>query len=336
MYVAGSWRFVHCNWAFISIVGRNTGNWVQVEKQGQQVRNPVKASEGKTIHTVKEDWFLTEPATFIHFCYPKIEKWQLLKAPVSRKRFMALPFIRPAFSDMQLSFKPGQEGTIKSNTGEAEVVIKAPTWNGQLTYELFYKSDGKKEFPDISGADRYVAMMNKNSKEEIRFRVRFPIEGEYKLSLHRKKDFAWICDFKLVCEEKQSYCHPLPETPAIGWGPGVTARKEGIYNTSHNEGIIEARDGRNLEVSFNIKGQQKIRPRLKHATLPDNKMKDFISMSIINKKVTIKLTPDDGEYALLIDSYKAATGQKNVLNYIIEAGKPNRRKEGVREVSYFL
>ncbi|XP_071100650.1 hillarin-like [Haliotis cracherodii] len=335
VYVAEGWRFVHCNWAFISVVGGNVAGWIKVEEDGKRVTEDVQASDGERKHVAdfSDSYFLVDPDVFIYFCRPEQDPWQLLRSPISLKRFMALPFLRPAFTETGFSFRSGQEGTIRSHMGECDVILRAQKWKGQFKYTLFYKKDPGKEFPDAQGSDRYVAMINRNLDGEVKFRVRFPIEGTYKLSLFRKKDkvFAWICDFQLICEQRKAGCEPLPETPAIGWGPGITARSEGIYNISHNDGIIESKDGKNIEVSFNVKGKQKIKTRLKHVRLPDNKMKQFISTSFHNGTVNIRLRPDDGEYALVIDNDKEGAGQKNVLNYIIESGQTTRRVVGHRE-----
>ncbi|XP_067667800.1 hillarin-like [Haliotis asinina] len=335
VYVAEGWRFVHCNWAFISVIGSNVAGWLKVEEDGKRVTEDAETSDGERKHEAEfnDSYFLVDPDVFIYFCRPKQDAWQLLRSPISIKRFIALPFVRPAFTETGLSFRSGQEGTIRSNMGECDVIIRAQKRTCQFNYTLYYKKDSGKEFPDAQGSDRYVAMINRNQDGEVKFRVRFPIEGTYKLSLFVKKSkvFLWMCDFKLVCEQRKAGCDPLPETPAIGWGPGITARSEGLYNISHDDGIIESKDGKNIEVSFNVKGKQKIKPRLKHARLPDKKMKQFISTSFHNGTVNIRLRPDDGEYALVIDNEKEHAGQKNVLNYIIEAGEPNRRPVGFRE-----
>ncbi|XP_071100649.1 hillarin-like [Haliotis cracherodii] len=331
VFIKGAWRFVHCLWAFTSLVGRKTGGWLKVEHRGGQVREDIEQSEGKHQNSKADDvYFFIEPEQLNMLCRSEKEKWQLLKTPFSKKRFIGCPYIRLKFTEYGFTFKGRQSGVITTKMGQCKVTILSKLKH-TLTYELFYKKDQERQFPEATSADRYVIMENKNDMDEINLTLNLPVTGVYRLRLMEGSTRHRLCDFKIVCKETLANYRPPPR-PDINWGPGPAAKAAGIRNISHKYGIISVKRDENMSVHFNIKKGQKVGARLTSETFPIDETKQYISVSVINQHVQIKLRPEIGTYALQIDtSIRNTSERKNVLNYVIESGPTNKRLDCDRE-----
>ncbi|XP_041360368.1 hillarin-like [Gigantopelta aegis] len=326
VYVEGGWHLCHPHWACQSIAGYQAKQWIKVEEDGRQVDQQAQPSLGKLISYQDSFYFLTEPNHFKYFCRPHEDQtaWQLLPEPASLEKFINFPLITSAFltSSARFMFRCGQINTIKADCGESEVVIIAENskWEGQLAYMLYYRADSENQFSSEASSEQHVVLCNLNSENEIKFLIRFPTAGIYRLTVIDKMKSKWLCDFKLVCDEPLPHCNPLPLNPDIGWGPGEASKRNGISNLSHTDGIIKANKDEKLEVAFNTKENTDIEARLKHFKKSDEELEKFVNKIQNQSAVSIKLNlPDNDEYALTIDT-RLPTGMfENVLNYLIRS-----------------
>ncbi|XP_041360384.1 hillarin-like [Gigantopelta aegis] len=146
VFVSGSWRLLHPQWAFQSIVGLQKPGWIKFEDDGEKTREEVAGSEGQIVSTRETFYFLADPEDFIHFCRPPDDQkgWQLIKPSLSKDRYIKLPFIRPQYakSNAKFSFRRGQINTIEAKKGECELAIQVNNskWRGQLSYSLLVYS----------------------------------------------------------------------------------------------------------------------------------------------------------------------------------------------------
>ncbi|XP_041360367.1 hillarin-like [Gigantopelta aegis] len=332
-YVEGGWHLLHPHWACQSIAGYQAKQWIRFEEDGQHVDQQAQPSLGKLISYQDAFYFLTDPDNFKYFCRPHEDQtaWQLLPVPVSLETFMNFPLVTSIFltSSARFTFRRGQINTIKADCGESEVVIIAENskWEGQLAYTLYYRADSENQFSSETSPEQYVILCNKNHKNEIKFLIRFPTAGIYRLTVIDKMKAKWLCDFKLVCDEPLHHCNPLPLNPDIGWGPGEASKRNGISNLSHTDGIIKAKKDEKLEISFDTKENTKIQARLKHVKKSDEELDKFISKKQNQSAVSIKLNlPDNDEYALTIDTRLPMGMFQNALNYLIRSTNKNHQQ----------
>ena len=330
VYVEADWFLLHPHWAFQSIIGYQAKNWVKVEEDGNQMAQQDHPSSGDILSDQNAFYFLTDPEQFKYFCRPHDDQsaWQLLQVPMSTKAFLDQPLLTPEFltSSAGFRFVRGQSNTIKSDHGESQLVIVAENrrWNGQLTYSLFYRGHSGQSFPADTSADNYVILCNRNSQNEIKFVIRFPIAGVYRLMVVDKLKSMWLCDLKFLCGEPRVNCNPLPLNPRIGWGPGETAKRKGITNVSHTEGIISSNKEDKLEISFETKSDTKIKASLKHVKKSNQELQKYIHKKENHSTVTIRVDlPDNDEYAVVIDAKLASEMFENALNYLVTAPNKN-------------
>ncbi|XP_046544540.1 hillarin-like [Haliotis rubra] len=331
VYIEGSWRFVHCFWAFTALFGSNTGGWLKVEHKGKQVRENIQQSKGEAwTMAPDDDYFFIEPEQLNMLCRSENEQWQLLQKSFTIKTFLECPYIEPEFSQCGFTFKGRQSGVLETRLGQCKVTILSKLNHG-LTYELFYKTDQERQFPEATSADRYVILENKNDEDEINFTLNLPKTGQYRLRLMKDVISSRLCDFKIVCNETLANYRPPPR-PDINWGPGPAAKTAGITSISHRNGIIPVKRDENMTVHFNVKKGQKIEASLTSETFPLVETKQYVSTTIINQHVQITVRPEIGTYALHIHTAGRKTSErKNILNYVIESGPTNKRLNCGRE-----
>ncbi|XP_067665152.1 uncharacterized protein [Haliotis asinina] len=331
VYIKGAWRFVHCFWAFTSLVGRNTGGWLKVEHKGEQVRENIQESEGENRNMKPDDdYFFIEPEQLNMLCRSEQKHWHLLKKPFSKDKFLDCPYIRPDFPKYGFTFKGIQSGVLQTKSGQCKVAILSKL-NYGLTYELFYKTDQGRQFPEATSADRYVIMENKNDEDEINFTINLPVTGVYRLRLMEDATSLCLWDFKIVCKETLANYKPPPR-PDINWGPGPAAKAAGITGISHKTGIIPVKRDENMTVHFNVQKGQKIEASLTSETFPLVETRQYVSTTVISQHVQVTVRPEIGTYALQIYTVGRKTRErKNVLNYVIESGPTNKRLNCDRE-----
>jgi hypothetical protein len=121
----------------------------------------------------------------------------------------------------------------------------------------------------------------------------------------------------------------LPDTPAIGWGPGDATHVAGLKAVTHVEPVIETHSGE-VEIRFRKEKDVHIMQNLKTLDLEDLMFKQNAIVRVEDEEVIVNVrVPEEGEYALkLYGDLPNTEGElPNVCNYLIKSLKKNRVKE---------
>jgi len=99
-----------------------------------------------------------------------------------------------------------------------------------------------KNSEDASKLSKFV--MYQRGTGSISYQVNVPIRGLFKMDIFGKdsrkhKSLDLVCSYLIDCQNSPDNSDPLPDDPAIGWGPdGGYLAAYGMEAISHKEGII--------------------------------------------------------------------------------------------------
>ncbi|XP_058801998.1 hillarin [Phymastichus coffea] len=339
VYVAGSWRFVQCNWG-----ARHLVNAKEVPHLGQP-----KEKSDSLRYEYDDHYFLTDPREFIYEFFPLQEEWQLLKQPISLKDFEELPFVRSLFFRYGLYFPDTNTNAVMYTdaTGAATVRIAMPA-NMQSSlifhYNLkFYDSDGD----NYDGVSLKRFVMQSVVGNLVAFRVHAPCSGDFLLDVFANAvtpkeyltgepmKFKSVCKFKIACEELQTVMVPLPDCASGEWGPTKATRLFGLVPITHQEALVFA--GRELEVQFRMsRPLTDFMATLHKNGIEEKRLSKYVSHLVTDDDVvtfTISF-PEEGQYGLDIytresttPTHHDASGEKHLLThcckYLINSSKRN-------------
>ncbi|XP_033750612.1 hillarin-like [Pecten maximus] len=329
VYVAKGWRLVFPLWALSAVVGKSTGAWTLVETKGQGVRQKEEKSEGVTIATVNEYYFLTDPSELIYRCFPDDESWQLLQMPMSKRKYVSCPYFRPAYFIRKIQLTSSTGGIIQTREGKCSVALKplAGTDSVTLSYELFFNhKESDEEIPADIQLDKYVAIMNE--KDKTIFDMRFPVKGIYKLTV-LDSDQEWLCFFKIICNKARLRCEPFPINTELGFGPTQETVEAGLDPETHNTGVVGIRGRQSIEMRFNLTKRVDVSASLVHNNIPSEELKEHIVQKQTPGSLTLHVSvPKNGEYALQVNAKDKDTDgpSKNVCNYLLSSEDPNKKQ----------
>ncbi|XP_073990879.1 peptidase hillarin isoform X1 [Rhodnius prolixus] len=336
VFVAGSWRFVQCNWG-----ARHLVNAKEVPKTGSKL---VKTDSLR--YEYDDHYFLTDPREFIYEFFPLQPEWQLLKTSISLQDFEELPFVRSLFFRYCLYFPDNNTKAVMYTdaTGAATVRIAMPS-NMQSSlifhYNLkFYDSDG--DSYDGVSLKRFV--MQSVVGNIVSFRVHAPSSGSFLLDIFANAvtpreyltgepmKFKSVCKFKIVCEDLQTVMVPLPDCASGEWGPTKATRLFGLIPVTHQEALIFA--GRELEIQFRMSCPlTDFMATLHKNGLDSKRLSKYVMHRIIESDeiVIFQLTfPEEGQYGLDIytrDFSGSSSNEKHLLThsckYLINSSKRN-------------
>ncbi|XP_023315119.1 hillarin [Trichogramma pretiosum] len=339
VYVAGSWRFVQCNWGARHLVN------------AKEVPHPGQPKEKSDILRYEYDdhYFLTDPREFIYEFFPLQEEWQLLKQPISLKDFEELPFVRSLFFRYGLYFPDTNTNAVMYTdaTGAATVRIAMPA-NMQSSlifhYNLkFYDSDGD----NYDGVSLKRFVMQSVVGNLVAFRVHAPCSGSFLLDVFANAvtpkeyltgepmKFKSVCKFKIACEELQTVMVPLPDCASGEWGPTKATRLFGLVPITHQEALVFA--GRELEIQFRMsRPLTDFMATLHKNGIEEKRLSKYVSHTVTNDDVVTFVIsfPEEGQYGLDIYTRESTTpthhdamGEKHLLThcckYLINSSKRN-------------
>lgn len=224
IFVEGEWRLMDCTWDAGYI-------------------------DGKSFHWRKKDYyFLMDPEYFIstHLPYTNndlasSESWQLLDKPVDPKTFFKSVKLEEGSVNFGV-FPRSHKDTIIHMTGEVCIEIQKFI-SGEIedTLLTFKNEEGTKEYKECVATER-------SGNDVIKFHVRPPQAGNYKLSLFiyavgEKKEWPQLFDYEIKCDKvmdnlvpfpdyRQIY-GPKPEYKELGFGEGV--KDHSFYTTNSGE-----------------------------------------------------------------------------------------------------
>ncbi|XP_033750611.1 hillarin-like [Pecten maximus] len=333
VYVSGEWRFVFPLWALSAVVGKTTGDWTLVESKGDPLRERQDESTGENVSQVDDYYFLIDPEEFCYTCLPDEERWQLLKEPISKKKFIRVPYLWPPYFQYGLHISTKFDSIIKTVKGKCNIAIKPGPQFIPLSYELFYNhKESDRDISDDIQLERYVAIMNEADKTN--FVLRLPVDGVYKLEVvDEAKD--WICFFKIFCDEDIEPWDPFPINSTIGFGPCKETENAGlrVETLAYRNGIINMTKKQHIQIKFTMLRNLQIRTELVHNTISPTELADHISNKVLDNQVTIHLTvPQNGEYALQVFTRDKERGSneefRNACNYLVETDVKPRKDKG--------
>ncbi|OWF54024.1 Kyphoscoliosis peptidase [Mizuhopecten yessoensis] len=328
VYVAGGWRIIFLLWAFRSIAGKSTGVVPIADPTSEDYKNQEKMLKEKIISTVKEYYFLTSPEEFVYRCLPDEEKWQMSYKKFNKAKFIKIPYLRPKFFELNLQLSSAPEGILTTDNGVSEVMIKHGAGPVALVHDLLYnESQSKQKLPPGVQLPRYCVIINDGDK--VRFSMRFPFAGVYKLQV-LDAEFEWLCSFKIICKTAKQLCEPFPEVSNIGFGPCRATLDAKLTAESHNEGVIKVIEKKEIEMMFSVPQTVSVKAVLNSAKIPGKALKDCVKQRVQFDSLTIKVTvPHRGDFCLklLTKGKNPSDKYRVVCNYLLTTDEFNSKKK---------
>ncbi|OWF54021.1 Kyphoscoliosis peptidase [Mizuhopecten yessoensis] len=331
VYVSGEWRFVFPLWALSAVVGKTTGDWTLAESTGEPLLQREEKSAGESVSQVDDYYFLIDPGEFCFTCFPDEKRWQLLREPISKRKFIRVPYLWPPYFQYGLQISTKFDSIIKTVKGKCNIAIKPGPEFVPLSYELHYNhKESDRDIPDDIQLERYVAIMNEADKTN--FILRLPVDGVYKLEvLDNSKD--WICFFKIWCDEDIEPWDPYPINSMIGFGPCKETENAGlrVETLAYSNGVINMTKKQHIQIKFTMLRNLHIRTVLVHNTISPAELQEHASHKILDNLVNVHLTvPQNGEYALQVFTKEKGPNDefRNAINYLVVTDEKPRKDKG--------
>lgn len=336
VFVADAWRFVFPLWACRAVVGHSTGAYTKVETKGMAVREKEVASSGVTVTHLNEYHFLTDPEHFIYVAYPLDSRWQLLSKTWSLQKFIDIPYCRQTYFKNSVGILSKMNGKLFTQDGYCEVELTVDDVKGfHMDYELYFnhKQSGK-EISDTLQLNNYVFL--NRSETKWKFGIRFPESGIYKLEIVGGRNLyeSDMCYFKIICDEAQENCKPLPVNPgSIGYGPSLETVQAGLRAKSHENGLVKVSVNKQVKFSFDVLRSIQVRAHLVHKTIPKEDIAHCVRQKHEKNKLNVAVTiPEQGEYALQLHTQQKGEGEfKNVCNYLLTSEEKKKKRTRLYE-----
>ncbi|XP_033730734.1 hillarin-like [Pecten maximus] len=356
IFVEGDWNIVHPFWICRCIVGRKAGGWIKLEAGGKTIGKKEVEAIGIMKNAFEEYYFMTDPKEFIYMCHPTEDKWQLVKHTVTKQQFLDQAYLLPPFFGLGLVMKSKDACVYQATDGEVIIKLEAPAKNANaidMHYEFLLKEGSEehkleeKDLLSMESMPRLVAMIRCGERWKIR--VRFPVEGTYKLRIFgapNKTPLLRLGEFRLDCTSRRKECIPLPIDPKeVGFGPGPAAERSGLLFPSHRNGQypllrdkemrftfhLEEETVRNINVRTDLITTQYVNGKLQQRTLQSSVHTD-VQRRKRELSITCKIA-EDGEYALTISTVmtESSNSYRNVCNYLLSSDlTPNKENNYVR------
>ncbi|XP_060082654.1 uncharacterized protein LOC132561948 [Ylistrum balloti] len=329
VFVKGEWRFIDAFWASACVVGKKSGEWTLIDSDGNITQDEDQTSDGETQHRINEFYFLPNPDQFIWTHFPDESQWQLLEKQVTLKEFESHVYIRERFYYLGMSFskESEQQCLLTANDGAVVLSFNLPFRDSEhfrYKYMLYQARSGGGDQNSDMVLDRFV--MYEHTAENLRFALRFPMKGKFKMDIFgldvRDSDiFDLTCTYVINCSTPQKNCQPLPDCPAIGWGPGADAKKAGLTAKTHEGAVITTEDGV-VDIKLGSHKDVQLHQLLKNTVVDEATLSKYALVREENGEfiVSVRL-PQTGEYAMKL--YCSDEGEEgdaeNVLNYLIQS-----------------
>ncbi|XP_046920221.2 peptidase hillarin [Dermatophagoides farinae] len=244
VYVAGSWRFVQCNWGARHLVNaKEVGNRSSSSSSASSStslsspsssmanhhqlssNNSAKCTTDSLRYEYDDHYFLTDPKEFIYEFFPLQPEWQLLRCPISLREFEELPFVRSLFfryglyfvdEDIQAILRTDSSGAVTVRIGMPSYMTPSLIFHYNLklieNYATGIRNDNGTDTYDGVVLKRFV--MQTVSSNIVSFRVHLPGSGSYIMDIFANsttpKEYVTgePMKFKSVCKFK-ILCHEL-------------------------------------------------------------------------------------------------------------------------------
>ena len=328
VFLKGEWRFIDAFWASACVVGKKSKDWKLVDADGNYVDED-EEDDGAYQHVeneVNEFYFLTDPQKFIWTHFPDETEWQCLESTVSESEFEEHVYLRERFYSMNITLLDDFQWKeiILPEHGELGLRFGFPdekTEDLQFRYAM-YRNKSDEEFRHHLRLDRFVLL--EHTKGLLRLSMRFPLSGKFKLDVYgmnekEHESFDLICSHMIHCTVPKANCLPLPDQPAIGWGPVQETKDSGVVPLSHTGAVIVSEDGK-IDIKLGTNKKMEIHQLLKNVTLDEATLSKYILVREENGEHYIHLRlPQGGEYALKVYANEEGMpgNAENILNYLI-------------------
>ncbi|RUS77650.1 hypothetical protein EGW08_014593 [Elysia chlorotica] len=335
VYVAESWRFIDAFWASACVVGKRSGEWTLVDAEGEVEDEDVgEVTEGETQHRINEFYFLPDPDQFIWTHFPDDTKWQLLQKAVTIQQFETHYYVRERFHILGMSSVPTTKLNCVADTREGEVEFtfglppeRSP--NYRFKYMLYRSKATAAESRVDVFLDRFVLFEQR--EDLLRFALRFPIKGGFKLDIYgldvEESDvFDLCCTYIINCPQGKSNCLPLPDCPAVGWGPVPETAMVGLKPVTHKQAEVVSKDGY-VEIRLAKERALAFHQLLKHSVIDEATLSKYSVTELDENEATVYLRlPQKGEYALKLfaQGLEEEGAAPNVLNYLINCSNTDQ------------
>lgn len=197
----------------------------------------------------------------------------------------------------------------------------------------------RKGTTDVGGAalDRFV--FYERHGKTLKYSARFPITGTFKLDIfgqdvNKHDTLDLVCSYVIECDKAMDV-EPLPDNPAIGWGPGAEAAVAGLVPVSHDQATIEADDDGYVEIRFKLDKDISMLQQLLSNKIDEKVLKNYTITRVEgNEAVVCVRLPKGGEYALKLFAQELGLEGEmpNVLNYLIKCNNNNTKQAPYPEV----
>ncbi|XP_021365663.1 hillarin-like [Mizuhopecten yessoensis] len=346
IYVEEAWHIVHPFWICRCIVGKTVGGWIKLEADGKAIGRKEKELIGVMKNAFEEYYFMTNPAELVYMCHPSEERWQLLEKTITQQQFLDQAYVLPPFFGLGMVMKSRDACVYEAKNGEVKIDIEAPAKNANainMWYEFLLKEGSNEKSLEeqfllsMESMPRLVAMLRCGERWKIR--VRFPIEGTYKLRLYgapNKTPLLLLGEFRLDCTSRRKECIPLPIDPkVVGFGPGPAADVSGLLFPSHRNGIYPLSKNKEMRFTFHLEEEASKSVQVTtdlitskyvkgKGQFEQHSLKSSVKTVVNRRKRELSITfaiAENGEYALTISTTKtvSSASYRNVCNYLVSS-----------------
>ena len=256
VYVKNDWRLVDTYWGSHSITGRRFSDWAIVDADGDVITVEERTSDGKVRYNLKDFFFLADPDMLVGTHLPEDSRWQLLPVPISQADFTSCVYLRDRYYQMGCSVLANDcmNLVLRPENGEQTIQLGLPKSKSiafDFKYLLFKDTNSCQ---NVKNKDLRGTVFNEQKPDVVSYKLQFPFRGRYRFDLFgvdtlEHEAFDLICSYVIEVNMACATFEILPDSPTIGWGPGVEAMRYGLQPITHQSSVIDAEDGK-LQIRY--------------------------------------------------------------------------------------
>ena len=256
VYVDGDWRLVDTFWGSYSVTGRRLPDWTVVCANGDVISVEEKRSDGKIKQCLNDFFFLTDPDMFVGTHLPDDNRWQLLPATVPETQFLSRVYLRERYYQMACTVPSelAMDVVLKPEKGEQLIQFELPESRSKAFdfMYLLFKNPGSCK--DLKNSNLRGTVFTEIKSHLLSYSVKFPVTGKFRfdvfgVDVKQHDSFDLIASYLIEVNEPCVDFEMLPDSPSIGWGPGVETERYGLEPITHQHSVIDSTEG-HLEIRF--------------------------------------------------------------------------------------
>ena len=256
VYVDGDWRLVDTFWGSRSITGRRLPDWTVVCANGDVITVEEKCSDGKVQQDLNDFFFLTDPDMLVGTHLPDDGRWQLLPENVPEIHFLSRVYLRERYYQMACAVvsEHGMDVVLRPENGEQIIEFQLPKARSNAFdfMYLLFKNPGS--CGDTKNACLRGTVFTEVKSNLLSYTVKFPIQGRFRfdvfgVDVKEHDSFDLIASYLIEVHSPYTNFEVLPDSPPIGWGPGLETERHGLEPITHHNSVINSTEG-HLEIRF--------------------------------------------------------------------------------------